>query len=124
MAMGIIHTLTHLTGDNMTPYQYINKRGIPTIKSTGVNIGTDAVTFTFNADTSYGNPFRGLLLVYLANSITSGTTTTLPIKFSSSAGTKAVTTNSGADWTVADVAGEGVYLFYYDRVADVLQIIA
>lgn len=123
MVMDIILILMDLIGGNMTPYQYINKHGIPTIKSTSVTIGTDAVTFNFNADTSYGNPFRGLLLVYLANTITSGTTTTLPIKFSSAAGTKNVTTNSGVNWTVADVGGEGVYLFYYDRVADVLQII-
>lgn len=108
----------------MAPYQYINRNGIPTIKSTGVTIGTDAVTFSFKSDTSYGNPFRGLLLVYLADTITSGTTTTLPIKFTSNAGTKTVTTKGGSNWTVADVTGEGVYLFYYDRIADTLQIIA
>ncbi len=105
------------------PYQYINKIGLPTIKSTGVTVGTDAVTFSFKEDTTFGNPFRGLLLVYLADTIASGTTTTLPIQFTSSAGTQVVTTYGGSNWTVADFKGTGVYILYYDRHANTLQIL-
>ena len=105
------------------PYQYINKMGIPTIKSTGVSVGTDVVTFNFNADTAFGNPFRGLLLVYLADAIPSGTTTTLTIRFTSTAGTQAVTVPGGGSWTVADITGTGVFLVYYDRRANTLQVV-
>lgn len=105
------------------PFQYINTRGIPTIKSNGVNVTTDAVTFSFRADTSFGNPFRGLLLVYLADAIPTGTTDTLPIRFTSTAGTETVTTYGDTPWTVADVPGTGVYLVYYDRSVGTLQVL-
>jgi hypothetical protein len=38
--------------------------------------------------------------------------------------TSAVTTYGGADWTVADVAGTGMYLVYYDRLRDILQVMS
>ena len=54
----------------------------------------------------------------------SGTTTSLPIRFSMGGATSNVTLASGANWTVADVPGVGVYLLYYDRLADTLQLLA
>lgn len=105
------------------PFQYINTRGIPTIQSTGVQVGTEAVTFNFKATASFGNPFRGLLVVYLSEAIPEGTTATLPIRFTSTAGTETVTTYNNEPLTVADVPGTGVYLLYYDRVANTLQLI-
>jgi hypothetical protein len=38
--------------------------------------------------------------------------------------TSAVTTYGGTPLTVADIAGIGMYLFYYDRVRDILQIMS
>lgn len=106
------------------PFQYVNTRGIPTIQSTGVTVGTDAVTFSFRSTATAGTPFRGLLLVYLSDAIPEGTTATLPIRFTSaSAGTENVTTYNGDPLTVADIPGTGVYLLYYDRVANILQLI-
>lgn len=103
------------------PYQYVNIDGIPTIQSTGVTVGTDSVDFTFNPDTGR-NPFRGLLLINLINPIPAGTTTTLPIRFTQ-AGLSQNVTIPGGNLTVADVAGTGVYLVYYDRNTDTLQVI-
>jgi hypothetical protein len=37
--------------------------------------------------------------------------------------TSNVTVAGGNNWTVADVPGNGVYLFYYDKMADVLQLL-
>ena len=107
------------------PYQYINVKGIPTIKSTGVTVNADSVDFTFNSNPSFNNQFRGLLLVYLANEIPTGTTTTLPIRFTSTAsGTQNVTTYNNVNWTVGDVLGTGVYLVYYDRRENTLQVLS
>ena len=107
------------------PYQFINTRGIPTIESTGVNVGTDAVTFTFNSNSMRNTSFRGLVLIKFAQEIASGTTTTLPIQLTSPyGGTKTATKAGGANLTVADLATQGIHLFYYDRLTDVLQIIA
>lgn len=109
----------------LLPYQYINRNGIPTIKSTGVTVnGTTSVDFIFKDDTSFGGPFRGLLLVYFAQAIPAGTTATLPIRLVSSVGEKIVTTYNDANYTVADFKGTGVYLFYYDRVTNTLQILS
>ena len=103
------------------PYQYVNINGIPTLQSRKVTVGADAVDFMFRPDFDR-NPYRGLLLIYLSEAIPTGTTTTLPIRFVMAGQTQNVTLPSGDNWTVADAA-TGVYLVYYDRYANVLQLI-
>lgn len=103
------------------PFQYVNLRGIPTIESRGITVGDETVDFQFNADWDR-SPFRGLLLVNLAQSIPTGTTGTLPVRFTMAGIASNVTVYNGDNLTVADVPGTGVYLFYYDRRINVLQI--
>lgn len=105
------------------PFQYVNQRGIPTIQSRSVTVSDTSVDFKFNPDWN-SRPFRGLLLVYLADEIPTGTTTTLPIRFSMAGTTSNVTLAGGANLTVADLPGTGVYLFYYDRFSDTLQLLS
>jgi hypothetical protein len=105
------------------PFQYVNQRGVPTIQSRSVVVSETSVDFKFNPDWN-SRPFRGLLLVYLADEIPEGTTTTLPIRFSMAGTTSNVSVPGGANLTVADVPGPGVYLFYYDRLADTLQLLS
>lgn len=108
----------------INPINYMSNRGgIPRLQSTGVVVGTTDVQFTFNADATFSRGFSGLVLVRLAQAIPSGTTTTLPIVFSSSAGTQAVTTYNGTAVTVAEITGTGIYLLYYDRATNTLQLI-
>ena len=104
------------------PFQYTNIRGIPTIKSQSVVVSDTSVDFKFNPDWN-SRPFRGLLLVYLADEVPTGTTGTLPIRFSMAGTTSNVTVAGGDNLTVADLPGVGVYLFYYDRFADTLQLL-
>ena len=105
------------------PYQYVNRAGIPTVKSTSVQVnGTTSVDFTFDTEITY-RPYRGLVLVYLAQAIPAGTTTTLPIRLTLGPNSSNVTTYNGAALTVADFQGTGVYLFYYDKNDNVLQIL-
>lgn len=104
------------------PYQYVNINGIPTIKSQSVTVSETSVDFKFRPDFDR-RPFRGLILVYLSEEIPTGTTTTLPIRFSMAGTTSNVTLAGGDNLTVADLLGVGVYLLYYDRMADTLQLI-
>lgn len=104
------------------PFQYVNLRGIPTIESRSISVGDEFVDFQFNADWDR-SPFRGLLLVKLAQAIPTGTTGTLPVRFTMAGVTSNVTTYNDAELTAADVPGTGVYLFYYDRRVGTLQIL-
>ena len=104
------------------PWQYTNINGIPTIKTQTVTVSDTAVTYKFAPDFD-GRPFRGLILVYISEAIPTGTTTTLPIQFSMAGTTSNVTVAGGATVTVADLPGVGIYLVYFDRWADTLQLI-
>lgn len=104
------------------PWQYVNINGIPTIKTQTVVVSDTAVTFKFAPDFD-GRPFRGLILVYISEAVPTGTTTTLPVQFSMAGNTSTVTFAGGANVTVADLPGTGIYLVYFDRWADTLQLI-
>ena len=104
------------------PYQYVNIRGVPTIKAQSIVVSDTSVDFKFNPDWN-SRPFRGLLLVYLPDAIPEGTTTTLPIRFSMAGTTSNVTVAGGDNLTVADLPGVGVYLFYYDKFSDIPQLL-
>ena len=104
------------------PYQYINLNGIPTLEVRRISVSETTVDFQFRPDFD-NNPFRGILLIYVPEVIPEGTTTTLPIRFSMAGNTQNLTTAGGADVTVADFGGVGVYLVYYDRYANILQLI-
>lgn len=104
------------------PYQYSNINGIPCIEVRRIVVGTESVNFQFKPDFDR-NPFRGLLLVNVPEAIPDGTTDTLPIVFTMAGNTQNLTVAGGANVTVADFDGVGVYLIYYDRIANVLQLI-
>lgn len=104
------------------PFQYVNINGIPTIQTVNVNVTETAVNYTFRPDWDQ-NPFRGLLLVYVSEEIPTGTTETLPITFTMKGSTQNVTTVGGENVTVADF-NTGIYLVYYDRYLNVLQLIS
>ena len=103
------------------PYQYSNINGIPRIKSRGVTVGTETVDYKFNPDWDR-NPFSGLLIVYLTD-LPEGTTTTLPVRFVMADNTVNVTLAGGENATVADLPNPGVFLVFYDRIDNILQLI-
>lgn len=103
------------------PFQYVNINGIPTVESRTVTVTETAVNFGFRPDFT-SRPFRGLLLVYISEAVPEGTTTTLPVTFTMAGNTANLTEAGGANVTIADLP-VGVYLVYYDRYANVLQLI-
>lgn len=104
------------------PMQYVNINGIPTVEARSLNVTATSVNFVFRPDWDR-NPFRGLLLINLTEAIPEGTTTTLPITFTMAGTISNVTLPGGDNWTVADY-GVGVYLVYYDRFANTLQLLS
>lgn len=105
-------------------YINVNQSGIPTLRSLSVSVGTTDVRFDFNNHRNVGRPFRGLLIVNLAQIIPAGTTDTLPIVFTSGGGNVAsVTTFNGDPVTVADIPGTGIYIFWYESQTDSLQLL-
>ncbi len=106
----------------MFPYQYVNRRGIAEIATTGVTVNTDNVVFTFPNHAFAGAWYRGLVLINLAQGIPTDTTGTLPVLFETNGVTKPLTTYNGAAVTVADITGTGIYLVYYNKQTDTLQL--
>ena len=62
-------------------YINVNRNGIPALRRLSVSVTPTDVRFDFNNHTHIGNPYRGLLIINLAQPIPSGTTITLPIVF-------------------------------------------
>ncbi|MCH5332049.1 MAG: hypothetical protein J1E33_06570 [Alistipes sp.] len=104
------------------PFSWVNRRGSAAITSSAVTVNTDNVVFTFPAHSFMSIQYRGSLFVELTQAIPAGTTTTLPIVFSTNGVTQAVTKYNGEALTVADLPGTGVYEFWFDRSTNTLQI--
>lgn len=105
------------------PFSYVNRRGVPVIATTGVTVTANNVVFSFPNHAFAGSWFRGQVLVRIAQTIPTGTTGTLPILFETNSVTNPLTKANGAAVTVDDIAGTGIYLLYYDKQTDVLEII-
>lgn len=105
-------------------YINVNVGGIPAIRSLSVNVTTTNVKIAFNNHRNIGRPFRGLLIVNIAQAIPAGTTDTLPIVFTSDSGNDVnLTTYNGDNVTVADIPGTGIYLCWYESQTNTLQLL-
>lgn len=105
-------------------YINVNQGGIPTLSSQEIAVTASNVQFAFRNHINVGRPYRGLLIVRLAQAIPTGTTATLPIVFTTEGNNpQAATTYNGEPLTVADIAGTGVYLFWYENQSNTLQLL-
>lgn len=102
----------------------VNVNGIPALRSTAVAVSATEVRFDFNSHRNVGRPFVGIIAVQLAQAIPTGTTTTLPVVFTTDGGNAAnLTTYNGEDVTVADIAGTGIYLVWVDTQSGNVQLL-
>jgi hypothetical protein len=102
----------------------VNQLGIPTISSNSVTVGTTQVAFDFNNHPTVGQPFRGIVVVRLNQAIPAGTTSTLPITFTSDgANTVNLVGFNGNNITVADLTGSGIYLVFVDGQSNTVQLL-
>lgn len=105
-------------------YINVNRSGIPALRSLSVAVTATQVSFDFNNHRNVGAPFRGLLIINLAQAIPTGTTATLPVVFTSDGGNaQPLTTFNGDPVTVAEIAGTGIYLAWYESQTDTLQLL-
>lgn len=105
-------------------YINVNRSGIPALRSLSVSVTTTDVRFDFNNHRNVGAPFRGLIVINLAQSIPTGTTGTLPIIFTSEGGNaQPLTTYNGDAVTVADIAGTGIFLVWFESSTNTLQLL-
>lgn len=105
-------------------YINVNRGGIPAVRSLSVNVTATEVQFDFNNHHNIGMPFRGLIVINLAQAIPSGTTSTLPIIFTSEGSNPiALTQYNGAAATVADIKGTGIYLVWHESQTGTLQLV-
>lgn len=105
-------------------YINVNVNGIPTLKSLSVNVGTTNVAYDFNNHRNVGRPFRGLIIVNLTQAIPTGTTTTLPIVFTSGGSNQQeLFKRNGEPATVADLQGTGIYIVWFESQTNTLQLI-
>ena len=98
-----------------------NVNGTPYLRTNGVIVGTDTVDFTLGFRRI---PPVGYLTVNIADAIPTGTTGTLPVRFTLNGNTRNLTTFGGANVTAADLTGTGIATLFYDWYNGVLQLVS
>lgn len=102
------------------PFNFANKMGIPMIESSSVNVTDTNVLINIpNRAFRFLNG-TGLILFRLNTEITN---TTLPILFSSNDFTQPLTLVGGTAATGTDFSAVGIYIIYYDKNANLMQLI-
>ena len=102
-------------------FNRVNINGIPCIESRNVSASTTIVTFTFDPQILASPRFSGLIAVKITTPADTAAAA-LPVFFSMGGQTIALTQAGGEAVTGADLLS-GIYLVFYDRVSNVLQLI-
>jgi len=109
-------------GSTNYPFNFSNRRGIPLIESTNVTADSTNVVITLPNKVFRGLNDKGLVLFKLNQSIPEASNT-LPIVFSSNDYTQPLTNIGGTEVTGETVIATGVYLIYYDKYANIMQLL-
>lgn len=102
---------------------YINR--IPCIETTGVNVTADNVIFSFNPHPFVNRFFQGPIFVKVNNAFTAPETA-VPIQFTTTNvpnSTITLTGKNNVEITTDDWEGTGIYMVFYDRVTNTLELI-
>lgn len=102
-------------------FNRVNMSGIPCIESQSVSASTTAVTFVFNPQVMASPRFSGLIAVKIVVPADTAAAA-LPVQFSMGGETIALTEAGGTAVTGADLLA-GIYLVFYDRSSNILQLI-
>ena len=110
-------------GTTNYPLNFSNRRGIPMLETTSVTVTDDNVVLNLpNRSFRWLNQ-KGVILLRLNQPIPEGTTATLPVLFSSNEFTQPLTNIGGTAITAGQITGTGVYLIYYDKDANLMQLL-
>ena len=102
------------------PFNFANRNGIPMIESSSVTVNDTNVVINIPDRAFRFLNGTGLILFRLNTEITN---TTLPIIFSSNNFTQPLTIVGGDNATGINIAGVGVYLIYYAKTANTMQLL-
>lgn len=108
-------------GTTNFPFNFSNRNGIPLIESNSIEATATEVTITIPNRAFRWLNGKGVILFRLNQAIPTGSET-LPILFSSNDFTQPLTLIGGDNATGAQLTGTGVYLIYYDKSANLMQL--
>lgn len=104
------------------PFNFANRMGIPMIESSQVTASTDNVTISIP-----NRAFRFLngtgLILFRLNTAIPESAASLPILFSSNEFTQPLTLIGGDPATQTQMNGVGIYLIYYAKDCNLMQLI-
>lgn len=98
-----------------------NTGGIPYLQTSGVTVGSDSVDFSLGFRRI---PAIGFLTIKITEAIPTGTTGTLPIRFTLNGSSRNLTFFGGASVTAGDLASTGTILVWYNWYDGTLELIA
>lgn len=110
-------------GSTNYPFNFSNRRGIPLIETSSINVTDDNVVINIPNRAFRWLNDKGVILLRLNQVIPDGTTGTLPVLFSSNNFTQPLTNVGGTAITAAQILGAGVYMIYYDKNANLMQLL-
>lgn len=96
-----------------------NVSGIPYISTNGVTVGEESVDFALGFRRV---PKVGKIAIRVAEAIPTGTTGTLPVRFTLNGNTRNLTFFGGTNVTAADLVGAGVIEAWFDWFNGIFQI--
>jgi hypothetical protein len=103
------------------PFNFANRNGLPMIESNNVTVNDTNVIISIPNRAFRFLSGTGLILFRLNTEITN---TTLPILFSSNEFTQPLTLVGGTGATGEQMNGTGIYIIYYAKNCNLLQLIA
>lgn len=106
------------------PFYFANRGGVPKIDVQSVNVTDSNVEFILPNNAFRFLPENGLVLIRIGVAIPTGTTATLPVIFVSNDASQVLTDVGSAEVTAADLPSTGVYLFFYDKSSNMMQILS
>ena len=98
-----------------------NVNGTPYLRTSSVTVGTETVDFALGFRRI---PAVGYLTVNIADAIPTGTTGTLPVRFTLNGNTRNLTFFGGDNVTASDLAGTGILTVFYDFFNGTLQLVS
>lgn len=98
-----------------------NVNGTPYLRTNGVTVGTETVDFALGFRRI---PPVGYLTVHIADAIPTGTTGTLPVRFTLNGNTRNLTYFGGTNVTAADLTGTGIVTLFFNWYDGILQLVS
>lgn len=104
------------------PFNFANRNGFPMIESANVTVNTDNVVIGIPKRAFRMLNNNGVILFRL-NTALPEDAGTLPILFASNEFTQPLTLVGGEAATATQLTGAGIYLIYYDKSCNLLQLL-